>query len=185
MQYFGWRAQRAAGSFCSTSRANRSSIGIYSTANWRKGASWNLGFLRRQKIVFSWVDLSANKTYDPHQVHFTDPDDGFYHVWTANVDGSELKQITSGSFDDITPTFLPDGSVAFRRRVGVTRRCFWWGFGKRWQVYTLHRMNADGSNIQTLSWHDTNEWFPKLRTTAGSFTRWDYIDRDAVTHQNL
>ena len=187
MQYFGWRKRRAAGSFCSTSRARCSSIRIYSTANWRKGASWNLGSLTAQKIVFSWVDLSANKTYDPHQVHFTDPDDGFYHVWTASVDGSELKQITSGSFDDITPTFLPDGSVAFSstRRRGHAR-CFWWGFGKRWQVYTLHRMNADGSNIQTLSWHDTNEWFPEV-TNDGRivYARWDYIDRDAVTHQNL
>lgn len=188
MQYFGWRAQKGGGIFLLDKPGESLEHRDIFDGKLAQGCVLEprLSY-DAKKIVFSWVDLSANKTYDPHQVHFTDPDDGFYHVWTANVDGSELKQITSGSFDDITPTFLPDGGVAFSstRRRGHAR-CFWWGFGKRWQVYTLHRMNADGSNIQTLSWHDTNEWFPEV-TNDGRivYARWDYIDRDAVTHQNL
>jgi hypothetical protein len=53
-------------------------------------------------------------------------------------------------------------------------------------VYTLHRMDGDGANVQILSVHDTNEWFPTVSHTGlVLYSRWDYIDRDAVTHQNL
>jgi hypothetical protein len=53
-------------------------------------------------------------------------------------------------------------------------------------VYTLHRMESDGSAIRTLSYHDTNEWYPAVSHTGHIlYARWDYIDRDAVTHQNL
>ena len=44
----------------------------------------------------------------------------------------------------------------------------------------------DGSSLRTLSFHDTNEWFPCVSQTGHIlYARWDYIDRDAVTHQNL
>ena len=47
-------------------------------------------------------------------------------------------------------------------------------------------MDADGNNIRTLSYHDTNEWFPAVSNDGLLlYSRWDYIDRDAVTHQNL
>jgi mono/diheme cytochrome c family protein len=71
------------------------------------------------------------------------------------------------------------------RRRGYAR-CFGGQFAKRWHVYTLHRMDGDGNNLQTLSWHDTNEWFPTVDNSGRVlYSRWDYIDRDAVTHQNL
>ena len=85
------------------------------------------------------------------------------------------------------PTYLPDGGIAFMstRRKGYAR-CFGSGFSRRWDVYTLHRMRSDGSNVRTLSYHDTNEWFPTVSNTGHIlYARWDYIDRDAVTHQNL
>jgi hypothetical protein len=47
-------------------------------------------------------------------------------------------------------------------------------------------MDADGSNLRALSFHDTNEWFPSVGPNGLIYyARWDYIDRDAVTHQNL
>jgi hypothetical protein len=47
-------------------------------------------------------------------------------------------------------------------------------------------MNADGADLHILSLNDVSEWFPSV-SNAGEilFARWDYIDRDAVTHQNL
>jgi len=103
------------------------------------------------------------------------------------VDGNGLRQLTDGPFDDLMPCYLPDGGIAFMstRRKGYAR-CFGGQFSTRWDVYTLHRMNGDGSNIRTLSVHDTNEWFPTVSNTGHIlYARWDYIDRDAVTHQNL
>lgn len=188
MQYFGWRAQKGGGIFLLDKPGESLECRDLFDGKLSSGRVLEprLSF-DAKRIVFSWVDLSENKEYDPHQVHFTDPDDAFYHIWTANVDGSDLKQLTSGSYDDITPTFLPDGKIAFSstRRKGYAR-CFWWGFGKRWHVYTLHSMNTDGTGLKTLSWHDTNEWFPEVANDGRLvYARWDYIDRDAVTHQNL
>ena len=33
----------------------------------------------------------------------------FYHLYEINVDGSGLRQLTVGDFDDFEPTYLPDG----------------------------------------------------------------------------
>ncbi len=85
------------------------------------------------------------------------------------------------------PAWLPDGGIVFcsTRRRGYAR-CFGPQFSPRWHVYTLHRVQPDGSNLRTLSYHDTNEWFPTVAHNGLIvYARWDYIDRDAVTHQNL
>lgn len=140
-----------------------------------------------KKVVFSFVDLKDGITFDPHYVHHTDPDQAYYHLYSMKIDGSDLKQLTKGTFDDITPNWLPDGDIVFSstRRLGYAR-CYWWGFGRRWNVYTICRMKPDGSDIKQLSWHETNEWFPEVNANGLiTYARWDYIDRDAVTHQNL
>ena len=88
-----------------------------------------------------------------------------------NVDGTDLRQVTSGPFDDVMPTWLPDGGIAFcsTRRQGYAR-CFGGQFSRRWHVYTLHRVEPDGGGLRTLSFHDTNEWFPAVSHTATSCT---------------
>ena len=108
-----------------------------------------------------------------------------FHIYSMNSDGSGLRQLTDGVVDDFDPCELPDGGVAFMS----TRRG---GFGRchnPWEplpVYTLHRMNADGSGIQTLSFHETNEWHPfVLNDGRIVYTRWDYVDRSAANFHGL
>jgi Tol biopolymer transport system component/imidazolonepropionase-like amidohydrolase len=36
---------------------------------------------------------------------------GYFHIWTVNVDGSDLQQITSGSYDDREPSWNMDGET--------------------------------------------------------------------------
>src|SRR4029079_178388 len=36
-----------------------------------------------------------------------------YHLYEINVDGSGLKQLTDGPFDDVEPSYLPDGGIVF------------------------------------------------------------------------
>ena len=112
---------------------------------------------------------------------------GYFHIYEISVDGTGLRQLTRGRYDDLMPCYLPDGGIAFvstRRR--SYSRCFGPNFSQRWHSYTLHRMNADGSGLRILSLNDVSEWFPAVANTGEIlFARWDYIDRDAVTHQNL
>ncbi|OPZ61658.1 MAG: hypothetical protein BWY88_00136 [Synergistetes bacterium ADurb.Bin520] len=123
----------------------------------------------------------------PVKPDYYSPERRCFHIWAVKADGTNLRQLTSGCHDDFDPCPLPDGGIAFMstRRKGYAR-CFGGQFSTRWDVYTLHRMNGDGSNIRRLSFHDTNEWFPTVSNTGHIlYARWDYIDRDAVTHQNL
>ena len=186
MQYYGWRA-RPGGGICILEKPGHGLAcrdifdGRLSEGNvLEPRLHWDA-----QRIVFSFVRCRG-KHFNPGEIH-NDVDEGFYHVYSVNVDGSDLRQLTRGPYDDLMPTWLPDGGIAFSstRRRGYAR-CFGPAFSPRWDVYTLHRMDADGGSLRTLSFHDTNEWFPTVSGTGHVlYARWDYIDRDAVTHQNL
>ena len=106
-----------------------------------------------------------------------------YHVFRANADGSGLRQLTDGMWNDTDPCFLPDGRVAFiSERAGGQVRC-----GMRpLPSATLHAMMDDGSDIIQLSWHDTQEWQPSVDHQGMiAYTRWDYVDRDSDAAQHL
>jgi hypothetical protein len=93
----------------------------------------------------------------------------------VGVDGSELRQLTDGVFNDFDPCVLPDGRIAFiSERRGGEGRCH----PRKCPTYVMHSMNPDGSDIVCLSFHETNEWQPSV-TRDGEivYTRWDYVDR--------
>lgn len=104
-----------------------------------------------------------------------------YHLHDCRLDGSDIRQLTDGPWDDFEPSHLPDGGIVF-----VSSRC------KRWvqcwltQVATLHRCDADGRNIELLSAnleHDNTPWpLPDGRIL---YQRWEYIDRSQVHYHHL
>ena len=108
-----------------------------------------------------------------------------FHIYAMDADGNNLRQLTDGVDDDFDPCPLPDGGIAFMS----TRRG---GFGRchnPWEplpAYTLHRMDADGRNVQTLSFHETNEWHPSVLADGRIvYSRWDYVDRSAAHFHGL
>ena len=113
---------------------------------------------------------------DPRQGHWAEG--RCYHVFSVNVDGSDLRQLTDGTWNDFDPCWLPNGRIAFiSERRGGYLRC-----GRVCPNYTLFDMAADGSDINCLSFHETNEWHPSV-TNEGLllWTRWDYVDRHGCT----
>jgi hypothetical protein len=104
-----------------------------------------------------------------------------YHLYEIGIDGSGLRRLTDGPFDDIEPVYLPDGGIVF-----VSSRC------KRWvncwltPVATLHRCDAEGGNIRSISLnieHDNTPWvMPDGRIL---YTRWEYVDRSQVHYHHL
>ena len=147
-----------------------------------------------QRIAFSHVEVPQQRI--PWQLIETNERGGrdyYYHLYEMNVDGSGLRQLTDECYDDMMPEYLPDGGLVFvSTRRKAYSRCFGAQFGKRWHSYTLFRMDADtngqfdSNHLTQLSFNDVSEWFPTVSNTGTLlFSRWDYIDRDAVTHQNL
>ncbi len=124
-------------------------------------------------VYFAWTQAEAEKTY-------TWTPECCYHVFKVNADGSNLRQLTDGPWDDFDPCVLPSGRVAFiSLRRGGYLRC-----GRHCPTYTLHSMEPDGSDIVPLSYHETHEWHPSVdRFGRIVYTRWDYVDRDTnVAH---
>ena len=103
-------------------------------------------------------------------------DESCYHVFTCRTDGSGLRQLTSGPWNDFDPCWLPNGRLVFvsDRRGGYVR-CS----GKRpVPSFTLYSMFDDGADIVRLSHHETNEWHPSVNNAGMvAYTRWDYVDR--------
>jgi hypothetical protein len=188
MQHYGWRARPGGGLFVldepgRSLRCRDILVGKLETGNVLEPRLSYDG----QRIVFSYVDCPSGPLTPQQVANNQDPSEHYYHIWEVNTDGTGLRRLTEGPYDDLMPCYLPDGGIAFMstRRKGYAR-CFGAQFSTRWDVYTLHRMESDGSAIRTLSYHDTNEWYPAVSHTGHIlYARWDYIDRDAVTHQNL
>ncbi len=41
------------------------------------------------------------------------PEDAFYHLYEMNLDGTGLRRLTRGRYDDFSGRYLPDGSIVF------------------------------------------------------------------------
>ncbi|MBN1418956.1 MAG: PD40 domain-containing protein, partial [Planctomycetes bacterium] len=104
-----------------------------------------------------------------------------YHLYTIGADGSGLRPLTDGPFDDIEPIWLPDGDILFnstrcKRRVNCHTT----------QSAILYRCDADGGDIRPLSSNnepDNTPWvMPDGRIL---YTRWEYVDRDQLSFHHL
>jgi hypothetical protein len=188
-QYFGWRQRPGGGLFVlerpGHSLATRDLTGPRLPAG--SCLEPNLAY-DGQHIAFSFVACApqpADSTRLP--VNEQGDESAYFQIYEIGADGSGLRRLTFGPYDDLMPCYLPDGGIAFvsTRRHSYSR-CFGPNFSQRWHSYTLHRMDADGRGLRILSLNDVSEWFPSVSNTGEIlFARWDYIDRDAVTHQNL
>jgi hypothetical protein len=109
--------------------------------------------------------------------------DRFFHLYEAMADGSSVRQLTSAAADDFAPRYLPGGKIMFiSTRRGGFHRC---GQGPC-ATHTLAECNADGSDPHPVSYHETHEWDPSvLNDGRVIYTRWDYVDRNAVHYQQL
>ncbi len=127
-----------------------------------------------QRIAFAYVpvDPARKPAYDDAPEHC-------YHIYTVSIDGTDLRKLSDGPYDEFDPCWLPDGDLVFvSTRRGGFCRCG----GRPVPTYTLHRMRPDGSGIRRLSVHETNEWHPAVANEGALiYTRWDYVDR----HTNL
>lgn len=135
------------------------------------------------------------------------PEDSFFHLYEMKIDGTGLRQITHGKYNDFDGRYLPDGRIVFLS----TRRGPWVQYtaahaqatageadgpecyvrcggdhGRPCAVYTLHAIDADGRNIVPLSAFEMFEWTPAVNADGSLlYARWDYIDRHNMPYMKL
>ncbi len=121
--------------------------------------------------------------YDGHTLLFSFRPAGtdFYHLYQMQSDGTALRQLTDGPWDDFEPCRLPDGDIIF-----VSTRCKRWVSCWYTQVGTLYRCRPDGAGITALSSNIEQDNTPAVMPDGRIlYMRWEYIDRSQVEYHAL
>ena len=104
-----------------------------------------------------------------------------YRLYEINADGTGLKQITDGPYDDFEPAYLPDGGIVF-----CSSRCRRWVPCYVTQVAVLYRCDGDGKNIRQLSPNVEQENTPWVLPDGRIlYQRWEYVDRSQIGYHHL
>lgn len=134
-------------------------------------------------------------SFDAKKVVFDfrqDPGSGF-RIWEVGIDGRGLRQVSfppkdeaekaarwypSWHTDDIHPCYLPDGDIIFSStRCEHTILC---GGSSGLVAPNLHRMHADGSEVQQLTRSPVSEFCPVVLDDGRvMYHRWEYVDKGA------
>ncbi len=156
-----------------------------------------------ERPVVTAADLPGGKgfigkiclSFDAEKVLFDfreHPGAGF-RVWEVRLDGTGLRQVSfppadeeekaarwrrGWHTDDIHPAYLPDGRIVFSStRSEHTVLC---GGSSHLVAPTLHRMNADGTGVEQLSWSPVSEFCPVVLDDGRvMYHRWEYVDKGA------
>jgi mono/diheme cytochrome c family protein len=134
------------------------------------------------------------------------PEDAFYHLYEMNLDGTGVRRLTFGKYDDFDGRYLPDGRIVFlstRRghhlqtdtdsarasQDGALPDCYvrcGGGPERPVAVYTLHILQADGSGLRQISPFEMFEWTPSVDSDGRIlYSRWDYVDRHNMPYMSL
>ncbi len=144
-----------------------------------------------KRVLFAYTEAAGNLpeklapedtadlySYSGLKCSFTEQNS--WHLFSVNADGTGLRNVTDGRWNDFDPCWMPNGKIAFisDRRGGFGRCHMTANGGAPWFTYTLHAVNPDGSGMVRLSHHETCEWQPSIANDGMIvYTRWDYVDR--------
>ncbi len=103
----------------------------------------------------------------------------YWHLMVMNLDGSGLRQLTDGPYNDMYPCPLPDGGLAF-----ISTRCEKRFLCWRPQAFVLYRMDNllpdKKPAIRPLSYANLTEWTPTVMHDGRLlWTRSEYLDKGA------
>ncbi len=127
--------------------------------------------------------LDCELSYDGKKILFSwrKKEDTGYHLFTVDLDGSNLTQITDGPWHDYNGCWLPDGGIAF-----ISSRESRFAYCWHAPVGVLHRMDDEGGNVRRLSANIINDFTPSVLPDGRIlYSRWEYVDRPAIPIQSM
>ncbi len=209
-QYYGWWSRPGGGIYLLKQFKTEEPVLECLTGTFHEPGS----FLRpalsydAKKVLFAWCKHYPHLAAETNKLNKANvPEDAFYHLFEMNIDGTGVRQLTHGKYDDFDGRYLPDGRIVFmstrrgqfiqagRESASQTLaqpdlpdcyvRC---GGGpeRPVAVYTLHVMERDGTGLCAISPFEMFEWEPSVANDGGIlYARWDYIDRDNMPFMSL
>ncbi|MBM4080548.1 MAG: hypothetical protein FJ278_12675, partial [Planctomycetes bacterium] len=160
-----------------------------------------------RKVLFAYCKYYPHVSSVRNKVDKANlPEDAFYHIFEMNADGTGLRQLTRGCYDDFDARYLPNGEIVFMStRRGQFVQCgklsamatlgaalpdsyvrCGGGASRPVAVYTLHVMDAAGGNLRAISPFENFEWTPSVAADGRVlFARWDYVDRSNMPFMSL
>jgi len=209
-QYLGWWSRPGGGIFTLEGFAEDRPRDVCLTESFTEPGSFLRPILSHdgRRVLFAWCRHYPGLAAEPNKLEKDNvPEDAFYHLFEMNVDGSGVRRLTRGKYDDFDGRYLPDGRIVFlstrrgqslqcgresaRRTIEVDDlpdayvRC---GGGpeRPCAVYTLHTIDADGGDLNAISPFEMFEWTPSVAHDGSIlYSRWDYIDRDNMPYMSL
>lgn len=124
-----------------------------------------------------------NVSADARTLYFSYRPQGerYWHLWRIGADGSGLRQLTDGPYQDVSPCEMPDGRLVF-----VSTRRFGYTLCQPGPASNLHVLDANGGTPQCVSMNTLSDLSPQMLPDGRVlFTRWEYIDRDLTFRQSL
>ena len=104
-----------------------------------------------------------------------------FHLYEISADGTGLRQLTDGPYDDIEPAYLPGGGIVF-----CSSRCKRWVPCYNTHVATLHRADEDGRTIRQISSNVEHDNTPAVMPDGRILhMRWEYVDRSELGFHHL
>ena len=106
-----------------------------------------------------------------------------FHLYEINADGSGLRQLTDGPYDDLDPIYLPDSEhILFSTTRGNTYvRCM-----PPTSAFVLARSDRNGGNIYLISANNEPDYLPSVMNDGRViYTRWEYTDKPLWRAQKL
>ena len=67
-----------------------------------------------KKVLFAWCKHYPHLAAETNKLDKANvPEDAFYHLFEMNIDGTGVRQLTRGKYDDFDGRYLPDGRIVF------------------------------------------------------------------------
>ena len=87
----------------------------------------------------------------------------YFHLYEMKVDGSGIRQLTNGPYNDVEPTYLPDGDILF-----VSTRCNRRVNCHTTEVAVLYRCDADGGNLRDFQQQRARQYSVGIAQRSGT-----------------